>query len=110
MAITLGHTFHAKHGFTGSAEPEEDHRPQIPGYKYGGEVEKEVRKGIREHEDAEHGGKHSKLHLKEGGWVEGAKEHFNKKDHVDHDGEMHNRKVNYDEHGFQSHKHGGRVK
>ena len=41
------------------------------GYKAGGDIKRVVRKGIREHEDAEHGGKHEKLKLKAGGKVHG---------------------------------------
>lgn len=53
------------------------------GYKIGGhlarkadevgkhEIEEGVKKGIREHENQEHGGKHSRIHLREGGSVDG---------------------------------------
>ena len=44
------------------------------GYKGGGEVKvakRVVRKALREHENAEHGGKHEKLKLKAGGAVHG---------------------------------------
>lgn len=36
-----------------------------------GVAEHVVKKGLREHENAEHGGKHERLHLKEGGSCEG---------------------------------------
>lgn len=58
-----------------------DMKPKIPGFKHGGE---------------EH--------------AEGAKAHFGKKGHVDHDGEHSMSKVKYDKHGFQEHCHGGMTK
>lgn len=58
-----------------------DHRPHIPGFKHGGE---------------EH--------------AEGAREHYGKRKHVAHDGEMHQSHVSYDHHGFQHHKKGGMAK
>jgi hypothetical protein len=57
-----------------------DMRPKIPGFKHGG---------------MDH--------------AEGAREHFSKSGHKDHDGEMHTSEVHYDDHGFQHHKKGGRV-
>ena len=114
MAITFGHEFPAEHGFTGSAHPAKEHRPSIPGYKYGGHVEREVEKGIREHEDQEHEGRHSKLRLKKGGiaekgsWSMDNKDHFGKSGLVDHDGEQNMNKTAYDEHGFQHLSHGGK--
>lgn len=53
------------------------------GYKVGGhlarkadevgkhEIEEGVKKGIREHENQEHGGKHSRIHLRDGGTADG---------------------------------------
>lgn len=41
------------------------------GYKSGGGVKPVVRKGVKQHEDALHDGKHSKLKLKAGGHVKG---------------------------------------
>ena len=74
-----GHTFPAKHGFSGSAG--KDMKPKIPGFKHGGE---------------EH--------------AEGAREHFGKSGHVDHDGEHSMSKVKYDAAGYQHHCHGGMSK
>jgi hypothetical protein len=64
----------------------EDHKPmearerghrmlRDSGYKNGGVAEEKaiVRKGIRQHENAEHGGKHEKLTLRRGGMMKGAK-------------------------------------
>lgn len=56
-------------------------RPKIPGFKHGGE---------------DH--------------AEGARDHYGKKSHKDHDGESHMGGVHYDEHGFQHHKKGGMAK
>jgi len=106
MAIKIGHEFPAEHGFSGSAG--KNARASIPGFKRGGEMKGEIKKAIHEHEDAEHGGHHTRLKLKEGGKVD-AKDHYGKKGHVDHDGEMHQSKVSYDEDGYQMHKRGGKV-
>lgn len=84
--MKIGHEFHAKHGFTGSAGM--DKRPKIPGYKAGGGIE---------HEDGGHV-KHA----------HGAKAHHGKSGHVDHDGGHSMSKVHYDKHGFQHHKMGGK--
>ena len=81
-----GHTFPAKHGFSGSAG--KNMRPSIPGYKFGG---MEHDKGHVEHAD-------------------GAKDHYGKKGNVDHDGTHSMSKVKYDKDGFQEHCHGGMTK
>jgi hypothetical protein len=45
--MKIGHEFMPHHGFTGSAKPETDMRPSIPGYDRGGMTEKEP----KEHND-----------------------------------------------------------
>ena len=105
MAITMGHNFPA-HTFSGSAG--KNMRPTIPGYKRGGEVDEKIEHAIHEHEDQEHGGHHSRLKLKEGGKVD-PRDHYGKKNHIDHDGEMHQSHVHYDKDGFQLHKKGGKA-
>ena len=72
MAIIRGHKFHAEHGFTGSAHPNKDHLPMIPGYKRGGDVEQDkalIKSAVAQQETAKHGGKHTELHIKRGGKV-----------------------------------------
>lgn len=106
MAIMRGHTFPAHQGFTGSANPSANMRPEVPGFKHGG-MEHEIAHAIHEHEDHEHGGHHTRIKLKHGGKVDG-KDHYGKHGHVDHDGSMHQSHVSYDEHGFQHMAHGGK--
>lgn len=81
-----GHGFPSQHGFSGSAG--KDMKPKIPGYKHGG--------GIG-HEDG---------HVHH---ADGAKEHFGKSGHIDHDGDHSESKVKYDDMGYQHHCHGGKT-
>lgn len=53
--------------------------PQPKAFRKGGDVDQDkalVRKGIRQHENQEHGGKHSKLKLAQGGATEGQDSHW----------------------------------
>ena len=84
--MKMEHTFMPEHGFTGSAG--KNMRPKIPGYKHGGSMETE-----------KHG------HVKH---ADGARAHYGKGGHVDHDGDQNLGKVRYDEDGFQHHSHGGK--
>lgn len=53
---------------------ERDHADQLRHHAAGGKVEKKmIISALRQHEDAEHGGKHEKIKLKDGGSVEGRK-------------------------------------
>jgi len=56
------------------------HRAGHKGFAHGGHVDADedagmVKSGVRQHENDLHGGKHSKLHLKDGGHVEGERGH-----------------------------------
>lgn len=52
-------------------EARRSHADKVKRYAGGGEVKREVRRGIRQHEDQEHGGKHARLKLRTGGMVDG---------------------------------------
>lgn len=62
--MKMGHTFHPSHGFTGSANPETDMAPSVPGYKRGGMDE--VEHGKHHHGDHP---KNKEHHMKHGGMM-----------------------------------------
>lgn len=63
--MKMGHSFHPMHGFTGSANPETDMAPKVPGFKRGGRSE--VKHGEHEHGDHPKHKGHAKKHMKHGG-------------------------------------------
>lgn len=71
--MKIGHSFHPKHGFTGSANPGTEMRPTVKGFKHGGmpEVAHGAHKGHdshtkheSHHQEDEHGFMIHKKHKK----------------------------------------------
>lgn len=54
--MKIGHEFHPEHGFTGSANPSTDMRPEMPGFKRGGMDKKMKHKEHGDHPKNEHHG------------------------------------------------------
>ena len=103
--MKMTHEFHEKHGFSGSAKPNTEFAPSIPGFKRGGKVDmiKIAKKAVHEHEEHEHGGKKTELHLKHGGRIH--EKHYKEGGKIRHDFHEHNDgNMHIDEHGFQIHK------
>lgn len=101
-----GHSFHSKHGFTGSASATKEFRPSVPGFKRGGNMGHKIPKsevpGMSENEtgpiegmpvtNMKHGGlSHMKSHHK----------NYSHGGRVEHDDHPKHKHGGYDKHGFE---------
>jgi len=58
--MKMGHDFHPEHGFSGSAKPETNMRPKIPGFTHGGMPKVEHGKHAEKHDDHHKNESHGK--------------------------------------------------
>ena len=94
--MEFDHTFHPKHGFTGSAHTTKEFRPEVPGFQRGTNIGGSNAEEAGEVPNLKHGGMaHLKSHHKN--YAHGGK--------VEHDEHPKNKShSHYDEHGFEVHK------
>lgn len=104
-----GHEFHAEHGFTGSAKPSKEFRPEVPGFKRGQNVHVKSSLPVGGSMDFAGGnpeaGAQPGMAFKEGGMPKGHKKNYKHGGRIEHDHHpKHESHHHTDKHGFQIHK------